>query len=225
MDTEKRFAIYGGTFDPVHNGHLSIARKVSELFALDQVLFIPAFIAPHKRDVKSAPAIQRYAMLVLATQDEPEFYISTIELDAPEKPYTIETLSRLKNEFGEGVELFFIMGADSWLDIKTWRDWESLFVATNHIVVARPDYKLKTDHVTEAIRERVIDVRGLNRSEVEKILEQADEHRIYVTDAVEMDVSASRIRQEVKEGRDGWTGDVPASVAEYIKKYRLYREV
>lgn len=219
----KKIAVYGGTFDPVHNGHLSIAKKASELFALDQVLFIPAFIAPHKRGAKSAPAINRYAMLALATQDEPEFCVSTIELDAPEKPYTVETLSRLKEECGDGVKLFFIMGADSWLDIKTWRDWENLLLMTNHIVVTRPNYKLETGHVTDAIRERVADVRGLDRREVERILEQTNEPRIYVTDVVEMDVSASKIRQEIKEGKDDWTSDVPASVAEYIKKYQLYK--
>ncbi len=216
----RRLAVYGGTFDPVHNGHISIAYRVSALFDLDEVLFIPAFIAPHKRDVKPSSAWHRYAMLVLATQDEKKFRISTIELDAPEKPFTIQTLSRLEDMFGDDVQMFFIMGADSWLDIKTWRDWETLLTTKNHIVMTRPSYELEMSHVTDAVREKVIDVRGK-----EKALVAENETKIYVTDAVQMDISASSIRTSVREKKEDWNSEVSNRVAEYIKKYKLYQTI
>jgi nicotinate-nucleotide adenylyltransferase len=216
-------AVYGGTFDPVHNGHLSVAHRVSELFDIDEILFMPAFIAPHKRDVKSSSAWHRYAMLALATQNENKFRLSTIELDAPEKPFTVQTLSRFQEMFGAGVKLFFIMGADSWMDIRTWHDWENLLLTNNHIVITRPNYDLEMNHVTGAVREKIVDVRGKDKDEIHKVLK--DEQKIYVTDAVQMDVSASKIRQDVRERNEDWTNDVPASVADYIKKYRLYKGV
>jgi nicotinate-nucleotide adenylyltransferase len=224
MNRRKRIAVYGGTFDPVHNGHLAIAQSLSQLFDLDEILFVPAFIAPHKRDVKSSAAWHRYAMLALETQDEPKMRLSIIELDAPEKPFTIQTLSRLQNEWSDSVRQFFIMGADSWADIRTWRDWEKLLLMTNHIVVTRPGYKLDADHVTQEARERIIDICGKEPKEVHEILHRVREPRIYVADAVQMDVSASGIRQKVREGKEDWVNDVPVSVADYIRKYELYKK-
>lgn len=220
-----KVAIYGGTFDPVHNGHFSIAEGVAKLFDLDEVIFVPAFVAPHKRDVKSSAALHRYAMLALATQGKEKFRVSAIELDAPEKPFTIQTLSHFQKEWGESVRQFFIMGADSWADIKTWHDWENLLLMTNHIVVTRPGYELETNHVTQNVRERIVDIRGMEQEEVHILLEQESESKIFVTDIVEINVSASQIRQDVRDGKEGWKKSVPASVAEYIKKYQLYRGI
>ncbi len=90
MERRRRIALYGGTFDPVHVGHTALARRLLELFSLDEVLFIPAHVAPHKRDREVSPALHRYAMLALATQGEERFRVSTVELDAPERPYTVE---------------------------------------------------------------------------------------------------------------------------------------
>lgn len=92
MDQRKRIAIYGGTFDPIHLGHLQIARSVSEIFAIDEFLFVPAWVAPHKLDRDVLSGFHRYAMLVLATRTEPQFMISTHELDGRERKYTVDTL-------------------------------------------------------------------------------------------------------------------------------------
>ena len=92
----RRIAVYGGTFDPVHVGHAAVARSLLKLFGLDEVVFVPAFVAPHKRDRRVSPAFDRYAMLALATQSREDFRVSTVELDAPERPYTWETLSRMR---------------------------------------------------------------------------------------------------------------------------------
>ena len=154
----KRVAFYGGSFDPLHCGHLTIARKLTEVFELDEFVFIPAFHAPHKKEKNPTSAFHRYAMLALATSGEPKIGISKIELDVPKKPYTFETLQQLKNEL-EDTRIFFVMGADSWQDITTWREWETVLTIVNIIVVTRPDYEIGFSHITEEIRARIVDLR------------------------------------------------------------------
>src|SRR5260370_24902064 len=107
----RRIAIYGGTFDPVHNGHLEVARRVLQLFELDEVIFVPACVPPHKRNANITSAFHRFAMLVLATELDQRLRISTSELDAPERPYAVDTVARMQNETSR---LFFIIGVDSW---------------------------------------------------------------------------------------------------------------
>ena len=114
----KKIAFYGGSFDPFHNGHLTIANKLTDLFELNEFVFVPAFHAPHKKVKKPTSAFHRYAMLCLATNDEPKIEVSKIELEAPEKPYTFETLTKLKNELTE-TEIFFVIGEDSCQDFTT----------------------------------------------------------------------------------------------------------
>src|ERR1041384_4294723 len=103
-----RIALYGGTFDPVHIGHLEIARRVSQLFEIDKVVFIPAQMAPHKIGRPVTPAVHRYAMLALATQDDPQLSISTFELDDPDRRYTVDTVAHFQRALGY-TELFFMM--------------------------------------------------------------------------------------------------------------------
>src|SRR5688572_4449546 len=131
MGAQKRIALYGGTFDPVHSGHLEIARKVLELFEIEKVLFIPAQVAPHKIGRAVTEPIHRYAMLALATQNDPQLSISTFELDAPDRRYTVDTVQHFRTKLGDSTELFFIMGADSWSEIQTWREWERLVQMCN----------------------------------------------------------------------------------------------
>lgn len=222
----RRIALYGGTFDPVHIGHVAVAQALSKLFALDEVLFIPAARAPHKRISPVTPALHRYAMLALATQNESHLRVSTVELDAPEKPYTFETLARMREILGSEAQLFFVMGADSWMEITTWREWERVLALSNHIVVVRPGYELSAEHVQPAIRERIVDLRGADKEFPTLEIDGNDDAKIYVTDAVKMDVSATMIRRAVREGSDAdWLGLVAPPVAAYIRKYGLYRGV
>ncbi|HKR02366.1 MAG TPA: nicotinate-nucleotide adenylyltransferase [Pyrinomonadaceae bacterium] len=221
----RRIGLYGGTFDPVHAGHINVAQGLSKVFALDEVIFIPAYVAPHKRVKDVTPALHRYAMLALATQSEAGFRVSTVELDAPERPFTFETLSRMQEALGQDARIFFVMGADSWEDITTWREWERVLELSNHIVVSRPGYDLSAGHVTPAVRERIVDLRGADVEKAALEVLKNEGRRIYLTDAVNMDVSATEIRQAVSEGRDEeWLRRVQPPVAEYIRKYGLYRE-
>ena len=198
MGAKTRIALYGGTFDPIHLGHLEIARKVLELFEIEKVLFVPAQVAPHKVGRSVTEPIHRYAMLALATQHDPQLSISTFELDAPDRRYTVDTVAHFQKTFGAETELFFIMGADSWSEIQTWREWERLLTMINHIVVTRPGYE---------------------------VADAPPGARVLFTDAVMNSASATGIRRLAREGRmDELAGLVPEPVAEYIRKYEIYRD-
>jgi len=211
-----RIAFFGGSFDPPHNGHIAIANALIKQFDLDEFVFVPAFHAPHKRSAPTS-AFDRYAMLCLATQHESRISVSRIEIEMPQRPYSVETLGRLTQMLPRE-EIFFVMGADSWRDIRTWRDWERLFEMTDHIVVTRPGYVIETDHVTEQVRDRIVDVRD---AEV-PVKTDAGSKNIYFTDAVNMEISATEIRRKIKDDDDSWRTDVPDSVAKYIIKYQIY---
>jgi nicotinate-nucleotide adenylyltransferase len=222
MGERNRIAVYGGSFDPVHFGHLAVAKSVVELFEIDELLFVPARHAPHKIERDVTHPIHRYAMLAIATQDDPRLLISTVELDATERKYTVETLSYLKTQFAESAELFFIMGADSWSEITTWREWQMLLRLTNQIVVTRPGYEVKTDADIETTR--VIDIRGWDPPKIEKALNDVEGPRVYISDAVSVDVSATDIRAAASAGEhEKLKTMVPAGVADYILKYELYK--
>lgn len=214
----RRVAFYGGSFDPVHKGHLEIAKRLIGAFKLDEFVFIPAFHAPHKKQMKPTSPYDRYAMLALATSDFEKIKVSKIELENPKEPYTIQTLTRLKKQL-PSAHIFFVMGADSWQEITTWRDWQQVLSLVSIIVVTRPGYNITFEHVTETIRDRIFDFRGQNKIDIED-----PKQRIYITDAVYVDASATRIREMVKANDPSWQSFVPAIVADYIVKYGLYLE-
>ena len=222
MDQRKRIAVYGGTFDPVHEGHLEIARSISQLFVIDEFLFVPARVAPHKRDAQVSSTIDRYAMLALATHEEPRLCISTLELEGSTE-YTVDTMRKFRVQFGDMVDLFFIMGADSWTEITSWREWDTLLSLVNHVVVTRPGYQFSADSVGPSIAVRVADVRGLAGTDIDRLVEPGVP-KIFVTDAVMHEVSATLVRGTARENRiDDLNKMVPLAVAQYITKYRLYR--
>ena len=220
----KRIAFYGGSFDPLHNGHLTIARKLIRLFKLDEVIFVPAFHAPHKKDKNPTSAFHRYAMLCLATNDLPNIKVSKMELDAPTKPYTVETLLRLKDELPD-TQIFFVMGADSWAEITTWRNWGKVLMLVNIIVVTRPAYPIGFTHVTQEIRESIIDLRTKvehPQSEIWNLELGTKKEQIYITDIVNLDISATEIRRKIRENEYDWRELVPNEVAKHIEKYDIY---
>ncbi len=221
-DQRKRIAIYGGTFDPVHVGHLEIARRVGQLFAIDEFLFVPARAAPHKLDREVSSPLHRFAMLALATQTDPRLLISTFEMDEPERRYTVDTLAHFRSS-AAFADLFFVMGADSWSEIDTWREWERLVTLANLIVVTRPGIEFSAEHVGAAARERVVDLRG-QTSWGELLRIEPGVRKIFVTDAVMQEVSATQARKAAGDNlNEKLDRLVPIEVANYIRKYRLYR--
>jgi nicotinate-nucleotide adenylyltransferase len=223
MSAKKRIALYGGTFDPVHRCHLAVARTISQIFEIDELLFVPAWLALHKRTRVVTAALHRYAMLALATQQDTRLRISRFELESPERSYTVETLAHFESELGNDAELFFLMGADSWSEIQTWREWERLLVMANHIVVSRPGYELQLSGMPKEVLERIVDTRESREKVSKGSVDQGK--RIFFTDAVQVGISATELRRAAREKQfERLVEMVPTSVADYITKYELYRE-
>jgi nicotinate-nucleotide adenylyltransferase len=219
---QRRAAIYGGTFDPVHNGHLEVARRVQKLFGLDEVIFVPACVPPHKRNARVTSAFHRFAMLALATENDQGLCVSTVELDQPDRPYAVETVARMKKKLGDAYRLFFMMGADSWSEITTWRDWQRLLAMCDQIVVTRPGFDLEIHPAEGAIS---TDTRGLSADDVANLISRSAGPQAFLTDAVFADVSATAIRKAVRSRETKELEKmVSAAVASYIEKYELYRK-
>jgi len=217
----ERVALYGGTFDPPHNGHFAIARAITGILELDRFIFVPAFHAPHKKDKKPTSPFHRFAMLSQATMHDPRFEVSTIELEDPEHPYTFETIGKVRELFDEA-QVFFIIGGDSWREITTWREWERVLTSVGIIVVTRPGHELLLDHVSERIAERVIDTRGKSPQELGRAVDEFEDEAIFFTDAVQLEVAASDLRGLISSGDSSWKRSVPDEVAKYIEKYQIY---
>jgi len=217
---ERRIAAYGGTFDPVHNGHLEVVRAIVRNFELDQLLIIPAHRPPHKGARAITDAYYRFTMAVLASLDEPRVLVSTIELEAPNRPYTFETVERLRSLFGIETRLFLVMGADSFEEINTWREPARLFSSTNVIVVTRPGHDVRTSHLEDRFRSTIVDLRS-REGELQQGQHLNGQH-IYLTGYVNIGISSTEIRQRVRDG-ESIEDLVPPRVADYIRKYELYR--
>jgi nicotinate-nucleotide adenylyltransferase len=216
----QRIAIYGGTFDPIHNGHWEVAKAVLNSFAMDRLLFVPAFVPPHKRGQQISSPFHRMAMLAVATANEPRMFVSPIELEAPERPYTVQTLDRLRAESGVA-QLFFLMGADSFRDVATWREHERLLTEYDVIVAARPGQSDDANiaaHLSPELQTRLIDLRGGRLP----LKEDFDAPHVYLTDYVEVDVSATDVREAARRGTSIELL-VPPAVAAHVEKYRLYQ--
>jgi len=215
----RRVAIYGGSFDPVHKGHVEVARGVLQLFELDEVLFVPACVPPHKSGVSSA--FHRFAMLALATQEHARLRLSTIELDEPNRPYAVDTIERLQSEIGSNSRVFFLIGADSWSEITTWHEWRRLLKMCDLVVVTRPGYELIGNAPEVA---RVVDGRGMSQQQISELLGSDNGPRVFLTDVAMVDVSATAIRAAARSAEmERLREMVPAPVASYIQKYELYR--
>lgn len=198
-----RLGVFGGTFDPIHYGHLVAAEEVRYRLRLDKVLFVPAGMPPHKLDHDITPTRHRLAMLELAIASNPGFALSRVDIDRHGPCYTVDTLALLHEEYGPGTELFFLMGMDSLADILTWKDPERLIRLARIVVVGRPGFQADVD-------------------ELDKVLPGAAE-RICIVDTPLMEVSSSDIRQRVREGAP-IRYQVPEAVEAYIRAHRLYAD-
>jgi nicotinate-nucleotide adenylyltransferase len=137
-----RIGVIGGTFDPIHLGHLRAAEEIYWAFELDRIIFVPAARPPHKDDEIEASPLQRYEMVSLATGDVPYFSVSPIEVNRPGCSYSVETVREFRKLYGEGSAIYFIMGVDAFQELATWKDAKEVLSLAQFIVTARPGWRL-----------------------------------------------------------------------------------
>jgi nicotinate-nucleotide adenylyltransferase len=221
-----RIGVFGGTFNPIHLGHLHIARKIQALFSLSQVHFVVATMPPHKRPEDLIPFTHRFAMVSLATAASPSFMPSMIELMPQASPYSIDTMEKLSRhmEQEKGI-LYFIAGGDSLLDVNSWRESERLLNSFNFIFVKRPGTKPLAPEglLSRRVAARVRDFSGLKQTQLKRRITKENENpgRIFIVDIGAPDISATKIREWVSEGKSV-RKMVPGPVYDYIRKLHLY---
>jgi nicotinate-nucleotide adenylyltransferase len=193
----RRLGIMGGTFDPIHNGHLVAASEVAHLFALDEVAFVPTGQPWMKEGRKTSAAEDRYLMTVIATASNPRFSVSRVDIERPGKTYTIDTLREMREIHGPDVELFFITGADALGEILSWRDADELFNLAHFIGCTRPGHNLADPGLPGG---------GVSLVEVPALA-----------------ISSTECRERVRAGEPVWYL-VPDGIVQYINKRGLYRD-
>jgi nicotinate-nucleotide adenylyltransferase len=190
-----RVGIMGGTFDPIHHGHLVAASEVESLFGLDEVVFVPTGEPWQKDDRQVSPAEHRYLMTVIATASNPRFWVSRVDIDRPGPTYTIDTIRDIAAQ-RPGAELFFITGADALAQILSWKGWQDAVQLAHFVGVTRPGYDLSAEHLPS--------------------------ESVTLLDVPAMAISSSDCRARVAGGRPVWYL-VPDGVVQYINKHNLYR--
>jgi nicotinate-nucleotide adenylyltransferase len=176
-----KIALFGGTFDPIHNAHLKIAREAARQFALDRVVFIPASRPPHKSGVTRTPYEYRYRMVEQACQGVPLFEASRLEAGV-QNSYSIETIERVRASLGPGQELYFLIGSDAFAEIRTWHRWRDVIASVDFIVVSRPGSVYDIPAGARVHRLEGIDL-PVSSSEIRHRLAAGDE-RVDVPEAV-----------------------------------------
>ena len=197
-----KIGILGGTFDPVHNGHIKVAEAVKTQLDLAKVVFMPAGQPWLKSDSPVSPAQHRAEMVRLAIAGRLGFELSLLEINRPGPSYTVDTIEEFRNKNGDGNELFFILGRDSLSQLPRWKEPSRLIELCRLVAVPRPGSKLPDLKELETL------IPGLSS-------------RLILLDKPEIDVSATQIRKRVAEGLS-IRGLVPGPVAEYIKQHKLY---
>jgi nicotinate-nucleotide adenylyltransferase len=216
----QRLGILGGTFNPIHYGHLAAAEEVRDRLKLDQVLFIPSFLPPHKQDEEIPPAVQRLEMVRLATAGNPYFTVSDIEVKREGRSYTIETIEALRSTC-RSAELFFITGLDSFLEIQTWHQWERLLTLSAFIVLSRPGYRFADLAKIDFLKDEALELAALDRGELMQAVIRPGAFTIYLEMIPHYDISSTDIRKRMREARTV-KYLLPESVEHYIITNKLY---
>ncbi len=212
-------ALFGGTFDPIHTGHWKVADAAVRALGLDRVLFIPTGTPPHKHSDQLTPFHHRFAMVTLACAGRAEFVPSLLEAPKPDgKPhYSIDTVRRVRKTLGTRDRLFFLLGADAFLDLPHWRASRSLLDLANFVVVSRSGFS--SDQIRTVIPGHMI--RAAARGRIERGI-PLRRTTVWILPGVRVPFASTNIREAIRRGRK-LSGYVPPLVEEYILKEGLYR--
>lgn len=220
-------ALFGGTFDPIHRGHLEVARAAARRFALREVHFVPANVPPHKQRREYSDFAHRYAMVALALAEEKNFIPSLLEApgSAEGPSYSVETVRRVRARLGKSDHLYFIIGMDAFLEVATWREPEPLMRMAEFIVASRPGFSMSdvAAALPESIRPRDAVRKAFAKRPASAGTLVLGEITLHLLDEVRVPLSSSKIRAGAARGGN-LTRDVGAAVAAYIKKTHLYKE-
>jgi len=211
-----KLGILGGTFDPIHFGHLRIAEEIGEELELEKVFLIPGGLPPHKARKNITPFNDRLAMTRLATQDSSLLEVLDLEGRREGPSYSIETLREIRNFFKNDVKIYFIIGMDAFLDIKTWKEYKNLFNDTNFVVLKRPGFSF--DELELFVLSLGVDFKMVNNR---NIFATPSGNLIIYKEATLMDISSTRIREMSAAGRS-IRFLVPEQVRAYIIEKGLY---
>jgi nicotinate-nucleotide adenylyltransferase len=216
---KERIGLLGGTFNPVHEGHLQAAREVQQKFTLSKILFIPSYIPPHKQTTDIASPEDRFAMVEIAVKENPHFVASPIEIEATEKSYSIITLNKVKSIYRNAL-VFFMLGIDAFLEIETWKSYQDVLEQCHFIVINRPGYLLAEawNVLPGNFPENIFDLRESESVGEDMILK----FRIFLLSIRALDISSTEIRRRIRQGQS-IKGFVPEAVEVYIKKRKLYQ--
>lgn len=210
-----RLGLFGGTFNPIHFGHLRAAEEVADFLHLQRLLFIPAARPPHKNVGSVTPFATRLEMIHLAVNDHPFFEVSDIENLRPEKSYSIETIRIFRQKFGPANEIFFIVGLDAMLEIETWRCYREIFNLCHFVVLDRPGYNSKD---LEIILKKKFNCTYQAEG---AFFIHPDGSKIYFPPITRLDVSSTEIRRLAGKGQS-LRFLLPEKVRRYILENKLY---
>ena len=223
----RRIGIFGGSFDPIHNGHLAVARAADRRFNFDEIHFIPASRPPHKLKQHLAPFPHRYAMVALASVEHPHFVPSLAEagedFSGSQLHYSIDTVRYFRHTYhGQGDRIYFIIGADAFLDIPVWKEYESLLGLCDFIIANRPG--IRAEALKLVIPPDLLAPANAKRDPEppSQLVAQLRNTNVYLLENVSSDISATDIRRRANKGQ-AIHGLVSARVEEYILKQGLYR--
>jgi nicotinate-nucleotide adenylyltransferase len=214
MTARPRVGLLGGTFDPIHVGHLAVARAAQQALDLDRVCFVPAARPPHRPDSPQASEYHRVEMVRRAASADRRWEVSDLELQRHGPSYTVDTLAALHREGLTPLQIFFLTGADAFAEIATWRRYPEVLDSAHFAVVARPGTTL------EALRQRLPALAA--RMVTPAAVDRAPATRIVLIEAATPDVSSTDIRRRVRAGAS-IDGLVPPAVAAYIAQHSLYQ--
>lgn len=216
----QRLGILGGTFNPIHFGHLAAAEEVRDRLKLEKVIFIPSFLPPHKIDEDIPSAVQRQEMARLAIKGNSHFTVSDVEIRRGGRSYTIDTIEALQQSH-LGAELYFLTGLDSFLEIRTWKDWDRLLTLCSFVVLSRDGYRFRDIAQLGFLDIAEQELSELDAREKDQVVIAAGNNRVYLERVPFYDISSTDIRARVREGRS-IKYHLPEAVEHYIIENKLY---